>query len=134
MNIPPNIPDLRKPSAPKRVAWAMNEVANTVVHGLLVQVAVSLEGVVIFAGGRPLNRVVRVAEDGPEAVVFEDHIQGGAARITLQQGEEVCRTAKMSTELWRGDLDLGEQAGRAWERHMTMWREAHPLVVAVDLA
>lgn len=134
MNIPPNVPDLRKPSAPKRVAWAMNEVANAMVHGLLVQVAVSLEGVVIFAGGKPVTRVVRVAEGGPEAVLFEDHIQGGAAHITLQQGEEVCRTAKMSTDLWRGDLDLGEQASKAWARHMTMWREAHPLVVAVDLS
>lgn len=131
---PTNIPDLRKPSAPKRLVWDDNEVSNTIVHGLLVQVAVSRQGVVTFAGGQPVNRIVRVAEEGDDAVLFEDIINGGAANISLATAKEICRTAKMSTDLWRGELDLGARTLKAWERHCEMWREAHPLAANPHIA
>lgn len=124
---PTNIPDLRKPSAPKRLVWDDNEVSNTIVHGLLVQVAVSREGVVTFAGGQPVTRITRVAEDGPGAALFVDFTAGGEAVVSLSTAREICATAKMSTDLWRGELDLGARTLKAWERHCEMWRQANPL-------
>lgn len=129
-NMPPNIPDLRKPSAPKRLLWAETEVANTVVHGFMVQVATSIEGVMVFGSGQPVFRLVRVEEGGEAPALFEDHLQGGVVRVSLETAEEICRTSKMAVaEIWRGDVDLSERVLHAWRRHLDMWRAAHPLVV-----
>ncbi len=125
------VPDLRKPSAPKRILWQETEVANAVIHGFMVQIAVALDGVILFGGNRPVFRMVRVSEDEPEPVLFEDYLGGGTRRLSLDTALEVCRTSKMAVEdLWRGELDLSERVGKAWQRHLELWREAHPLAMA----
>lgn len=125
-----SVPDLRIPSAPKRILWQEAEVANTVINGFMIQVAVGLDGVILFGGNQPVFRLVMIAEGDEEFVLFEDYTQGGAKRLTLAEADDVCRTSQMSVEgVWRGSLDLSERMARGWKRHRELWRQAHPLTM-----
>mgnify|MGYP000896253023 CR=1 FL=1 len=131
-NLPPlpdpdGVPDLRLPSAPKRLEWVQTEISTTMVHGYLIQIAASHEGVMTIGGGNLCSRIGRVGEEGA-CVRFEDHLVGEVGEMTLEAAEELCRSARMGTSLWRGVVDLGSVTVSAWHRHLELWRSRNPLV------
>lgn len=90
---------------------------QTVVHGVLVQVAADRQAVVVFVNGAPLASW-SVAEE-PGAAVYTDHVGQGRAQLDLDKAREMVSTCSLNDAAkWRGEVRIGDVLLEAWRQHL----------------
>lgn len=111
------IPDLRIPPAPKRLVWTEVRMRQVVVHGVLVQVAVERQAIVVFVHGAPLASW-SVAEE-PGTVVYTNHAGQARATMDLDKAREMIATCTLSDATkWRGEVAIGDVLLEGWQQHL----------------